>query len=340
MPFETTHNHNTITEIGGVTLARVIEIINNYTITFEDGQYAVNLSNANSNIGDVVNLNQVSVRSANSAGLTYSETVNTISYNDKIMLNTNTGNIGTQYPTGTQQRPSNNLDDALLIATQRNIDNFYISGQLVIPNTIDISNKIFLGNSYIDNEIILTGQINNNTVFNNVTLSGILNGKITTKKSRLKNITNLHGVITSCTLNEDINIDQNTSENLLFVNCIGQTTSVRPTINLTNIQCDIHFTKFVGDIILNGLNNNQIVTIHSTSSSIEITNNCINGIIIINGVVSDLIDNSGPSCTVIDLRANSVLLNSDINEYQQIDTIGQNILLARIQAALAAALSA
>src|SRR3989344_568696 len=66
----TTHNHNTAVTVGGVTLARVVEIINGYTITFEDGSYAVNLVGANSNIGDVVNLNSVSVRSANSAGLT------------------------------------------------------------------------------------------------------------------------------------------------------------------------------------------------------------------------------------------------------------------------------
>jgi len=49
-------------------LARVVEIINGYTITFENTAYAVNIVGGNSNISDVVNLNLVSVRSANSAG--------------------------------------------------------------------------------------------------------------------------------------------------------------------------------------------------------------------------------------------------------------------------------
>ncbi len=66
----TTHTHNTSVTVGGVTLARVVEIINGYTVTFENGSYAVNLVGANSNIGDVLNLNSVSVRAANSAGLT------------------------------------------------------------------------------------------------------------------------------------------------------------------------------------------------------------------------------------------------------------------------------
>jgi len=70
IPFLHTHNHNTTIAVGGVTLARVVEIINGYTVTFENGNYAVNLVGANSNIGDVVNLNSVSVRVANSAGLT------------------------------------------------------------------------------------------------------------------------------------------------------------------------------------------------------------------------------------------------------------------------------
>jgi hypothetical protein len=47
----------------------VVEIINGYTITFEDGQYAVELIGANSNVAGVVNINQVATRSFNTAGL-------------------------------------------------------------------------------------------------------------------------------------------------------------------------------------------------------------------------------------------------------------------------------
>lgn len=64
-----THDHNTEVTLGGLTFARVIEILDPYTITFEDGNYAVNLVNANSNVSDKTNLNQVQIRSANSAGL-------------------------------------------------------------------------------------------------------------------------------------------------------------------------------------------------------------------------------------------------------------------------------
>lgn len=69
MIFPDTHRHNTTVVIGNLTLARSVEIINGYTVTFEDGQYAVVLTGANNNVAEVTNVNQVSVRSTNSAGL-------------------------------------------------------------------------------------------------------------------------------------------------------------------------------------------------------------------------------------------------------------------------------
>jgi hypothetical protein len=67
-----THNHVAPIDVGGVTLARVIEIINGYTVSFQDTgtPYSVRLDGANNNIADVANLvTNVSIRSNNSAGL-------------------------------------------------------------------------------------------------------------------------------------------------------------------------------------------------------------------------------------------------------------------------------
>lgn len=69
MPFLRTHRHNTEVTLGGVTYARVVEIINGYTVTFENGSYIVELVGANNNILEQTNYNSVSVREKNSAGL-------------------------------------------------------------------------------------------------------------------------------------------------------------------------------------------------------------------------------------------------------------------------------
>ena len=63
-----THLHNTTVTISGIDYIRSIQIINGYTVTYEDGQYAVNLIASNNNILDVANRNQVSIAPSNSAG--------------------------------------------------------------------------------------------------------------------------------------------------------------------------------------------------------------------------------------------------------------------------------
>jgi hypothetical protein len=71
MAFPDTHRHNTAVTLSGVTYARTFEMINGYTVTFEDvgSPYTVVCVGANHNIADVKNVNQVSLIIGNSAGL-------------------------------------------------------------------------------------------------------------------------------------------------------------------------------------------------------------------------------------------------------------------------------
>jgi hypothetical protein len=71
MAFPDTHQHNTEFVLSGVTYARSVEIINGYTVTFEDvgPQYTVRCVGANHNIADVLNFNGVGLVVGNSAGL-------------------------------------------------------------------------------------------------------------------------------------------------------------------------------------------------------------------------------------------------------------------------------
>jgi hypothetical protein len=69
MVFPPTHNHNTEVTLSGVVYARIVEIINGYTVDFEDGTYTVVCTGANHNIGDVKVVDNVSLIIGNSAGL-------------------------------------------------------------------------------------------------------------------------------------------------------------------------------------------------------------------------------------------------------------------------------
>jgi len=69
LPFRDTHNHITEVTLSGVTYARFVEILDPYTVTYENGNYRVYLVGANNNIVDKLNLNSVQVIPSNSAGL-------------------------------------------------------------------------------------------------------------------------------------------------------------------------------------------------------------------------------------------------------------------------------
>lgn len=69
MAFDDTHSHATEATLSGVTYARQVQIINGYTVEFENGTYQVECVGANHNIGDVKVVNSVSLIVGNSAGL-------------------------------------------------------------------------------------------------------------------------------------------------------------------------------------------------------------------------------------------------------------------------------
>ena len=70
MPFKRIVANTAPKSVAGITLGRVIEVINGYSIEFEDGMYSVNVVGGNNNFANVKVQNYVSVNTANSAGMT------------------------------------------------------------------------------------------------------------------------------------------------------------------------------------------------------------------------------------------------------------------------------
>lgn len=72
MPYPDTHRHNTEVTLGGATYARTFEIINGYTVDFDESvvnHYTVRCVGANHNLADVKVPDSVSLIVGNSAGL-------------------------------------------------------------------------------------------------------------------------------------------------------------------------------------------------------------------------------------------------------------------------------
>ncbi len=206
-----THNYAGPTSIGAVTLAPVVEIINGYSWTPEDGQYAANLNGANTNLQDETNVNQVSVRPNNSAGLTFSKQVEDQSFTDSRVWvdTTGPGQPGIAFPIGTPGTPVDNLTDAQAIIAARNLPKrLFLRGNLAVSGTDDISNYDILGSSNILATVSVTPNANTDgMVVEQLTLTGDLNGDITARQSTtLFNTLDLEGQLANCGIDGTIQI--------------------------------------------------------------------------------------------------------------------------------------
>ena len=220
MAFERTHSHNTSVTVGGVTLARVIEMINGYSITFEDGQYAVNLVGANSNVADVVNVNQVSVRSANSAGLQDLSVILSAAYNGEICIDVLNGQAGTDVPIGTRTQPVNNFDDAKILAAKEGARIIRILEPTTLSNTDFSDGYVFTSDN--PGVTVLTVDPSANVQFcefNNISIQGTADGNNVYRSCVLLDISFTSGFIFQCSLNGNIQI--NGGELLALLSCFS-----------------------------------------------------------------------------------------------------------------------
>lgn len=295
MVWPNTHNNNPPVSVGGVSLARVVEIINGYTVTFEDGQYAVNLSGANSNIGDVVNVNQVSVRSANSAGLTYSKEVEDQSFTDsRIWINTIEGLPGTQFPRGTPGDPVDNLADAIIIIESRKLPHrLHLRGQLSLSPADNLDDYDIEGASAELAQINFGGCSTQDLVISSIGLSGTGSGSILADTaSAFSNINAFEGTMIDCGLKDTLTCGGAGPH--AFINCYSLVSgTATPIIDCDDIpNFDLSIRNYNGGIeIRNYSGSGNTMTVDLSSGHLVLDSTCTAGTIVLRGV-GKLTDNS------------------------------------------------
>ena len=316
MPFLDTHRHNTTVTVGGVELARVIEIINGYTITFEDGQYAVNLFGANSNVADVVNVNQVSVRSANSAGLVTSQAIEYGEYNGAVHIDVVNGESGSIYPIGTLRRPVDNVPDAILIAEARGFATLRILGDITLDTGDDVEGYIIIGQNPTKTTITINdGAETLGCEIIEASVTGNLDGNTILRNCVVTNLQYINGFIYNCMLNPGT-VTLGGTITAHFLNCFsgvpGQSTPIIDMNGTTNDQdTPLAIRGYNGGIQLNQKTGSGAVSIDLVSGQVKIDSSCIDGNIVVrgNGKVYDTLGNHMHSGTyngnlVLDNEAN------------------------------------
>lgn len=289
-----THNHNTEVTVGGVTLARVIEIINDYTITFENGQYAVNLINANSNVGDRVNVNQVSVRSSNSAGLTQIREIEFSSYQGVVSVDQTTGMYGTTFPIGTYMQPSNNIADAKFIASLRGLEILIFRGVVNLIAGDNLAGYTLKGTNAITTVVTVAQEaIVDNCQFEDMFIhNSSMDGYTYLKHCAVGNISAFEGYMEDCMMSGSISLTSSGSNSSYFIDCksgcIGLGAADLPILSMAGNSRHVAFRNFAGPIkIINSVDiDNSICLDISSGAEIIIDSSCTAGTIYIRGIAS------------------------------------------------------
>ena len=312
MLFPPTHNHNTTVTVAGATLARVVEIINDYTITFEDGQYAVNLVNANSNVAERTNRNQVSLNSANSAGLQDLNSLQAASFGGAVAVDILSSFTGIEFPVGTRDRPANNIADAILIAESRNLRRLEILSSMSISGG-DLSDGYVLHGENpisvvvdIDSAADITG-----CEFTNMTISGVMDGFNVFRECIINDINYVNGFIYKCALNGTITLGGNAQLTLLdcFSNVAGGGPGQLAAVNMGGSGANsLAVRNYSGGLDLSNWTGLGSCSVDMASGRVIVDSTVTGGSITIRGI-ADVVDNSTGTAVVNDLTINNSIDN-------------------------------
>jgi hypothetical protein len=292
MAWTDTHRHNTEVLLGGLTYARVVEILDPYTITFEDGQWAVNLIGANSNVGDKVNVNQVSVRGNNSAGLITSSEIQHAIFNDVVTLDIDNGYSGTVYPIGTPIKPVNNIEDAIIIANYRGFKVINLLSELTVTTGQNINTFTLRSDSWI-NVTVEPGAVLDNTNFEKISLYGEMSGLWNVLiDCWVYDITNFCGWMRGGSFVNialaPYNVD---SAGQSFFDSILPMYPNEPSVLTFNTDTFVSFTNANDVYQMNEMTDGCILSFGLGSGKIIIDDTCIGGDIFISGI-GELVNNS------------------------------------------------
>lgn len=284
MPFLDTHNHNTEVELAGLTYARIVEIINGYTVEFEDGQYTVNCVGANHNLSDVKVANQVSLIVNNAAGLINNAQIEYASFNGGVAVDTQNGSSGTLFPQGTPQAKVNNWSDALIIAAYRGFERFYVYGDAEVDGSNDFSDMEIIGQS--PNKTTLTINALSQTQgleLKNATVTGTLDGENFIMDSTVIDLTYVNGSIVNCGLIGDIVLDGD--RDAVINDCFTIDQDDPPIIDMGGSGQSLAMPNYSGLLTLKNLSDpNQEVGVGLNAGMVILDSTITAGTVIISGV--------------------------------------------------------
>jgi len=278
----TTHAHVAPLDLGGVIQARSVLLQNGYTVTFEDGQYAVNIEGGNTNLAALTNVNSVSVRPNNSVGLQDLSSLQAASYQGRVTYDADNGFVGTTFPIGTEGFPSSSLDDLFSIAQARGIKRVQLFSDLALDR--GVTDFTFFGATAKDAS---TFDFGGNEVdqcrFENLTLTGMGAGSFQADHCTLTSLAFafLTGDLFTCGLQDAILIT--TTGDLKAIDCYSEIPgAVTPSVEIGTTG-SLQFRRYAGGIEIRGHEPGNVASFDFSSAHLILHPSCTGGDMVARG---------------------------------------------------------
>ena len=284
MSYPDIHSHNPPVVVSGVTLAQVVEIINGYTLTFEDGLYNVNIVGGNSNVADITIKNSVGVNTANSAGLQDSQSLQAASFGGEVVISAIDGTAGTVFPIGTRRVPCSNIPDAVVIANREGIDVLRFHSDYLLSTGDNVSEFILRGQNAVLTQLIIgTDADVLNCQITDCTISGILDGGTLLERSTTNGLNYVNGIVYNSALDiEPIILGGN--QQAMFIDCTSAVSGTdTPTIDMNGNGQSLAMRNYSGGIRIMNRTGNDPISIDMNSGHVIIDATCTGDPITIRG---------------------------------------------------------
>lgn len=127
------------------------------------------------------------------------------SYQNAVWVDPTSTNSGTEYPNGTREYPVNTVADAVMIAEDRGFDTLQVLRSIVIQDTDNVDDFTIIGRDRAQVAVTLSPLCStNNTIFEEVFLSGTLSQNCTVRHSVTGPLTYLNGFLEQVAMTGDV----------------------------------------------------------------------------------------------------------------------------------------
>lgn len=201
---------------------------------------------------------------------------------------------------GNSQYPVDNHADALVIATAKKISQLRLSHSQILIGTEDFSGFRIRGDSAVTTQldINIVAEVYN-CEFNNLTISGVLDGNVTIRESVVNGLEYVNGIINNSALTAaPVVLGGSQTANLFQCYSGVPGGDSRPQIDFNHGTTPLAIRDWYGGLEL--VNKSQAageVSIDMSSGTLYIRSSCTAGNITVRGI-GHLVDESGPGCTV------------------------------------------